>query len=169
MKHPMLIAVIGLALAGAVHAATAASPGVEATRQIQQVIHDFQTGIIKKDRALLTSLFYPGSNSWFAVATAPAYQALQQKFPGATRVKSGNYMEFITFVAGSPDSMEEKFSNIQIHTDGNIAAVYFDFVFLDKGKLNNKGSETWQLLHTADGWKINSIIYTLDPDMTQVK
>ncbi|WP_333679716.1 hypothetical protein [Dyella sp.] len=169
MKHRMLVAITGLALGGTVHAAATTSSNAEATQQIQQVIHDFQTGIIKKDRALLTSLFYPGSNSWFSVATAPVYQSLQQKFPGATRVRSGNYMEFIAFVAGSPDPMEEKFSNVQIHTDGNIAAVYFDFVYLDKGKLNNKGSETWQLLHTTEGWKINSIVYTLDPDMAQVK
>jgi hypothetical protein len=166
----MLFATATLALAGSAHAATAPNADIEkAKQQIQQVVQDFQTGIIKKDRALLTGLFYPASNSWFGVSTSPAYQALLQKFPGATRVRSGNYMEFIGFVTGNPDPQEEKFSNVQIHTDGNIAAVYFDFVYLDKGQLNNKGSETWQLLNTADGWKINSIIYTVDPDVSKVK
>ncbi|MBM7128154.1 hypothetical protein [Dyella mobilis] len=166
MKHVLLA--VGLAFAGSAHAAAAPNADIEkATQQIQQVVHDFQAGIIKKDRALLASLFYPGSNSWFSVATAPAYRAMQQKFPGTTRVHGGSYEDFIGFVTGNPDPQEEKFSNVMIHTDGNIAAVYFDFVYLDKGKLNNQGSETWQLLNTPDGWKINSIIYTMDPGVSK--
>jgi hypothetical protein len=169
MKRMLCIAA-GLLLAGSTHAATTMDGDTaKATQEIQQVVRDFQTGIVKKDRALLTSLFYPGSNSWFSVATTPVYQAAQQKFPGITRVKSGNYLEFISFVTGNPDPQEEKFSNVQIHTDGNIAAVYFDFVYLDKGQLNNRGSETWQLVNTSEGWKINSIIYTMDPDVSKMK
>ena len=50
-----------------------------------------------------------------------------------------------------------------IHTDGTIAAVYFDFVFNVDGKANNRGSETWQLVKAADGWRIASIVYSSAP------
>lgn len=56
-------------------------------------------------------------------------------------------------------------SNIVIHRDGTIAAVYFDFVFKSDGKINNAGSETWQLVKAADGWRIAAICYSSNPPM----
>jgi hypothetical protein len=37
-------------------------------------------------------------------------------------------------------------------------------VFLIDGKRNNVGSETWQLVHTGDGWKISAMAYSSYPD-----
>jgi hypothetical protein len=65
--------------------------------------------------------------------------------------------------------MEEKFSNVQIATDGAVASVYFDFVFLSDGKPQNRGSETWQLINTGSGWKINALVYSINLDPAQVK
>ncbi len=44
---------------------------------------------------------------------------------------------------------------------------YFDFVFNLDGKANNRGSETWQLVKAADGWRIASIIYSSEPPVQQ--
>jgi hypothetical protein len=54
-----------------------------------------------------------------------------------------------------------------IHTNGTIAAVYFDFVFNVDGKANNRGSETWQLVKAADGWRSASIICSSEPPVQQ--
>lgn len=51
------------------------------------------------------------------------------------------------------DASYKKTINV-IHTDGTIAAVYFDFVFKIDGKAENRGSETWQLVKAVGGWRI---------------
>lgn len=55
---------------------------------------------------------------------------------------------------------------MRILTDGTIASVYFNFVFLIDGKPENQGSETWQLVKTGDGWKIAAITtYSSNPSV----
>lgn len=49
-------------------------------------------------------------------------------------------------------------SDVRINTDGTIASVYFDFIFLIDGKEQNRGSEIWVLVKGADGWKIATIV-----------
>jgi hypothetical protein len=70
-------------------------------------------------------------------------------------------------VSATTKSFDPEHSNVVIHTDGTIAAVYFDFVFNVDGKANNRGSETWQLVKSADGWRIASIIYSSEPPVQQ--
>jgi hypothetical protein len=52
---------------------------------------------------------------------------------------------------------------VQINSDGTIASVYFDFIFLSDGKETNHGSEAWQLVKGTDGWNIAAITYSSNP------
>jgi hypothetical protein len=74
-----------------------------------------------------------------------------------------NYTDFVKFVSSSKMSLEPKHFNLQTHSDGTIAAVYFDFVFLINGKPENRGSETWQLVKGPEGWRIAAITYSSTP------
>ena len=67
-------------------------------------------------------------------------------------------------MSGAKQPIEEQFENVRIHTDGAVAAVYFDFVFLVDGRRNNVGSESWQMVHTNDGWRISAMAYSSYPD-----
>ena len=78
-----------------------------------------------------------------------------------------SYRDFAKLVSTTPKRFDPEHSNVVIHTDGTIAAVYFDFVFNVDGKANNRGSETWQLVKAADGWRIASIIYSSEPPVQQ--
>jgi opacity protein-like surface antigen len=167
MKTLLLAALGFLLLAGSAHAATADAAASEA--QIKLVIDSFQSAIIKKDKAALSALFLPANNSWIAVPTEATYRVVHGKHPKARRFMPGSYTEFVDFVAASPERMEEKFSNVNIETDGAVASVYFDFVFLSNGEQQNHGSETWQLINTGSGWKINALVYSINVDPAQVK
>ena len=70
-------------------------------------------------------------------------------------------------LSATPNSFDPEHSNVVIHTDGTIAAVYFDFVFNVDGKANNRGSETWQLVNAADGWRIASIVHSSETPAQQ--
>jgi hypothetical protein len=157
-------------LTGPAHAATAAGTAAsDATNQIKRVIDNFQTAIARKDKAGLNALFLPANNSWIAVPAEETYRVVHAKHPKARRFMPGNYTEFVDFIAASPERMQEKFSNVKIETDGAVASVYFDFVFLANGRQQNHGSETWQLINTGNGWKINALVYSINVDPAQVK
>lgn len=156
----------GLACSGLTVAARAAEP-VDAQAQIEQVVERFQAAIIAHDKVALESMFIAEGGSWFEVLGEDAYQRIKAKKPGLSRVHADNYRRFAAFVGDSKQGIEEKFSNVRIHTDGAVASVYFDFVFLVDGKANNVGSETWQLVHTGEGWKISAMAYSSYPDRTR--
>jgi hypothetical protein len=76
----------------------------------------------------------------------------------------GNYEQFAKFVSEAPKPIEETFRNLRIETDGTVGTVYFDYQFLADGKVQNHGVETWQLVHTKDGWKISAMLYSVIMD-----
>ncbi len=169
MKTLLLVTLALAAMIGLANTAVAADTEINAaTKQIEQVVSHFQTAIINKDKAALTALFLPANNSWIAVPTEATYRVVHAKHPKAPRFMPGSYTEFVDFVTASPERMQEQFSNVKIETDGAVASVYFDFAFLSNGKQENHGSETWQLINTGNGWKINALIYSINLDPAKV-
>lgn len=107
------------------------------------------------------------ANLLLNVLTDSAYARARAKSSTAQKVRVSNYKDFANLVSTTPKSFDPEHSNVAIHTDGTIAAVYFDFVFNVDGKANNRGSESWQLVKAADGWRIASIIYSSEPPVEQ--
>jgi hypothetical protein len=85
------------------------------------------------------------------------------KKPGIAKIRVGTYEEFVNFVSNSKVRLEPRHSHVKILSDGTIAAAYFDFEFMIDGKLENRGSETWQLVKGPEGWRIAAITYSSDP------
>jgi hypothetical protein len=134
---------------------------------IEQVMNQYHSAILAHDGTALSTLFLPDANLWLNVLTDSAYARAQSKSATAQKIRLSNYRDFAKLVSTTPKSFDPEHSNVVIHTDGTIAAVYFDFVFNVDGKANNRGSETWQLVKAADGWRIASIIYSSEPPVQQ--
>ena len=131
--------------------------------QIEQVVAQFQAAIIAHDQAALEALFIAEGGSWFQVT--PEQSRVMSLV--RSRVHADDFHHFATFIGTSKQPIEEKFSNVRILTDGAIASVYFDFSFLVGGKVNNVGSEAWQLVNTDEGWKISAMAYSSYPSRTR--
>lgn len=131
-----------------------------AQAQIEQVVEQFQAAIIAHDKTALEGMFVAEGGSWFQVTPEQSRVVSLVR----SRVHADDFRHFAAFVGNSKQPIEEKFSNVRIQTDGAIASVYFDFSFLVDGKVNNMGSETWQLVNTGDGWKISAMAYSSYPD-----
>ncbi len=129
--------------------------------EVQQVVDTFRRSIIAKDRATLENLFVPNGSSWFEVLSDRVYARLKGKDPKTTKLMPGGYKEFASYIGSAKQRIEEKFSNVRIDTDGSIATVYFNYVFLIDSKESNRGNETWQLLNTGDGWRISALSYSV--------
>lgn len=165
MKTWVSTAILLIGLAGTATAARAADTGTDTARaQVAQVVERFKAAIIAHDQAGLEALFVPEGGAWFEVLGEDAFRQIKARKPDLSRVHADGYRHFAAWVGSSKQPVEERFSNVRILTDGAVAAVYFDFVFLLDGKRNNVGSETWQLVHTNDGWKISAMAYSSYPD-----
>lgn len=166
MNKHLLSTVLFAGLAGLAVVGQARADGSDQAR-IEQVIRRFQAAIVAHDQQGLEALFVPDGGSWFEVLGEDAFRRIKARKPDLSRVHADSYRHFAASMGGARQAVEEKFQNVRIHTDGAVASVYFDFVFLIDGKRNNVGSETWQLVHTNDGWKISAMAYSSYPDRTR--
>ena len=130
---------------------------------IEQVMQQYHAAILAHDGTKLSSLFLPDPNLWLNVLTDSAYARAKAKSATAQKVRVSNFRDFAKLVSSTTKLFDPEHSNVVIHTDGTIAVVYFDFIFNVDGKANNRGSETWQLVKAADGWRIASMIYSSEP------
>ena len=78
------------------------------------------------------------------------------------RFSSSNPVEFIDGIVNGKDAIEEKFDNDRIDMDGDIGLVYFDYSFNFGGYRANWGKESWHMVRMPTGWKINSVIWTME-------
>ena len=148
-----------------VDATTEANPGKTATAQIQEVIEVFRTSIINRDQAAFKRLFLHPGITWQSVKSDEALRRVRQKSPTASKLTVDTTKTPSSFIAGivaDKDRSEETFDNVKIDTDGDIASVHFDYAFLRNGKETNHGQEAWHLLRTPDGWKIASVIWSIN-------
>lgn len=134
------------------------------TQAINKVIADFQLALKTKDTRLLSTLVLNSNILFDAPGTvrdvAFAHEKYDTTYDG---LRAGGYHSFARFIEDSKQSVEEKFYNVKITQDGNVAWVMFDYEFLEGGKAQNYGVEMWQMMKVAgDKWKIASVMWTMN-------
>ena len=113
------------------------------------------------------SLFFsdkPEEVTWQSVVDDPSLDAIKLTRPQAIKARrrpDNNFVAFIDGVVASEGSVEEKFSDIRVDTDGEVASVSFDYVYISGQTATNSGREKWLLVRTEQGWKIASVVYTI--------
>ena len=154
---------IAMCLAGPAHAADQASTGARAAdvAAIHAVVEQFKAAIIARDGKTLGSLFLQDHNSWLSVPDEAAWAKIKARNAKARKVFPSTWKEFTEFVRTSSKPIEERFYNVRVDTNGTVASVWFDFDFLEDGKVTNRGSESWQMVRAEDGWKISSMLYSM--------
>lgn len=128
--------------------------GLTAQKQdkaIQSVINRFFEGMTKGDTLLLKS----------ACTENPLMQTYMAGQDGNLQVFTEPFSEFVAFV-GAPrkDTFLEKIEFGAIHAEKSLASVWTPYEFYLNGKLRHCGTNSFQLVKTPDGWKIQYIIDT---------
>ena len=136
------------------------------TVDVQHVIDAYHEAVLAHDGTRLASLFIPQGSTWLNVLSDGAYARAKAKSPAAEKIRVGSYTDFAKLVSASKASFNPTHTHLQENSDGTIASVYFDYVFLVDGKEQNRGSETWVLVKGADGWRIAAITYSSNPEMS---
>lgn len=164
MKRLLTALLVFGASAAPLHAATP----VEELAAIGQVVETFRLSLINKDPVSFMKLFYNDTIPWIGVITDTSLarakaEKKDPKQPDPNKLyASGNPRKFIEGFAKIPDKVEETFDNIRIDTDGDVAQVWFDYSFQFNGYRANWGKEAWHVVRTADGWKISSVIWSME-------
>jgi len=130
---------------------------------VQHVMDAYREAVISHDGARLAALFLPQGSAWLNVLSDEAYALAKAKSPDAVKVRLGSYADFARLVSTAKGTFNPTHSHLQMSSDGTIASVYFDFVFLIDGKEQNRGSEAWQLVKGSEGWRIAAISYSSHP------
>jgi hypothetical protein len=161
MKPILFTLSLAALCATSLHAkAATADPGAADRAQIQQLIEHFKAAIRGHDGDAMRGLFFPGG-SWLQGLDTASLAAVRSKHAKAEQFSPGNYQQFAKFVGTAPKPIEEVFDNVRIETDGTVGTVFFDYRFLADGEQTNHGVETWQLVHTEQGWKISAMLYSV--------
>lgn len=133
-------------------------------KQIEAVIEAFRTSIITKDKARFVELFLHDKVTWQSVEGDESLRLMRQNRPEAEKLRldaNKNHLSFIHRIVTDPARREEKFWNVDIRTDGDIASVFFDYSFHTDDRETNRGKEAWHLVNTGESWKIASVIYSV--------
>lgn len=141
-------------------------------KAIKKVIHTFEQTIQDKDKEGFLALFLDPQKPMVAVVTEEGFEmrkALTEKY---NKEENKNLVATRTFTLMPEKAIDlsvkrkqvsrENISNVEITTDGNIANVYFDYEFMVGDKRQNWGRESWQLVQTANGWRIASVVYSIE-------
>src|ERR1700733_11234261 len=133
------------------------------TVDVEHVMDAYHEAVITHDGSRLAQLFIPKDSMWLNVLSDQAYAQAKAKSPDAVKVRVGSVTDFAKVVSTSKASFNPTHTHVQVNSDGAIASVYFDFVFLIDGKEQNRGSETWVLVKGDNGWRIAAITYSSNP------
>ncbi|WP_426103964.1 hypothetical protein [Massilia sp. TSP1-1-2] len=150
--------------------ATFAAPSYAASKagdreSIEQIVETFRVSIIKKDKTSFMKLFYSDKIPWIGVTTdkSLAWAKAHKPKPDMQDLKkifaADNPQKFIDNIEAGD---EEKFENVRIDSDGDVAQVWFDYSFNFNDYKANWGKEAWHLVRTDAGWKISSVIWSME-------
>jgi hypothetical protein len=136
-------------------------------RAVADVVERFRVALLNKDKASYMRLFFssdPRDIGWQAVLDDPSLSQVRARNPEAVKAArraERSFVSLIDSVVASKTAEEETMSNVAVDTDGEVAAVAFDYSYLSDHRVTNWGREQWQLVRTEAGWKIFSVIYTV--------
>jgi hypothetical protein len=120
-------------------------------KAIKAVINQFFEGMEKGDTALLKK----------TCTSQPVFQTYMADRDGKWQVFTEDFSEFVTFV-GTPskDKYDEKIEFEAVMSEQSLASVWTPYKFYLNGKISHCGTNSFQLIKTDEGWKIQYILDT---------
>jgi hypothetical protein len=120
------------------------APGAE-EQAILRPINALFAGIAARDPAAINAQLLPGGS-----ATSVTEQ------PDGTRVTQRRpWAEVLARFQPGPEKFEERLTDPAIETDGRVAMVWGDYVFLIDGKVSHCGIDHFDLVRDNGAWKIS--------------
>ncbi|AEI49240.1 nuclear transport factor 2 family protein [Runella slithyformis] len=108
-------------------------------------------GMKKSDSTLVRQSLMPGAR----------LESVTKNKAGEVAVRSDSFEGFLKSIGkATPGDLDERLSAVNIRIDGEMATAWTPYKFYYKGNFSHCGVNAFQLIKTAAGWKILSIIDT---------
>ena len=157
----VFIALLTCALAGQ---ALAQGPGYNSNAddlaKISSLLEEFRQDIIHKDAYALTKLLLNPNVLFHSSDDQKDVDSARKRNAQFDGIGPSQLDGFATFLSTSKDTLQEKVHNVEIHQDGNLGLVTFNYEFVINGKVANSGVEHWQVRKIDGQWKILSVTWT---------
>lgn len=149
MKKKLLFSMVLMAVGSLVYAQSAEENA--AKLPIQQLFE----GMKKSDSSLVRQTLMVGAK----------LEGITKTPSGEMSVRSDSFEGFLKSIGkATPGDLDERLSSIEIRIDGDLATAWTPYQFYYKGNFSHCGVNAFQLIKTAKGWKIWSIIDTRRKD-----
>jgi hypothetical protein len=120
-------------------------------KAIKTTINRFFEGVEKGDTALLKSTCTAGM----------VLQTFMADKAGTMQVYTEELADFLNMIATpTSDKYEERIRFKAIHAEKSLASVWTPYSFFINGKRSHCGTNSFQLVKMAEGWKIQYILDT---------
>lgn len=120
-------------------------------KAIKTVINRFFEGMEKGDTVLLKS----------TCTSTMVLQTYMADKEGNMQVYTKNFADFVAMVGShGTDRYDERIRFETIHAEKSLASVWTPYSFYINGKRSHCGTNSFQVVKTAEGWKIQYIIDT---------
>lgn len=122
-------------------------------KAITEKVNLFFKVLETKDTVLYNTLVYPNAQIW---TIRPQQDTL--------KIGMRNFSADMISLAAMKTVIEERPMSYDIKIHSNIAIVWAPYTLSLSGKFSHCGVDVFTLLKAADGWKIVSTVYSVEPD-----
>lgn len=134
--------------------------------QLKAVVQAFMRCIREQDHSAFLELFYHENTPWLGKFDESSESIASANNPDVINrmgVFDISKQTFINSMVTPPRGLhfKETFTNLDIDTDGHVAAVSFDYELHVNDNPIKSGRELWQLIKTNLGWKIVSVVHSI--------
>lgn len=151
MKSPAAFAATLLASAlGVGFAVQPAAAQTPEEREVLEVVARLFDGMRTADSAKVRSVFHPDARLIRAGVRN-----------GQPAVSVSGIDGFVVAVGGATDVWDEKLYDPVVRIDGNLASVWTEYTFHQGSRFSHCGVDSFQLVRTAEGWKVISLADTM--------
>ena len=128
--------------------------------KIRSVLEEFRQDLIHKDGYAITKLILNPDVLFHHINNQEEVDGARKQNAQFDGIGPSELDGFVKLLATSKDKLEEKFYNIEIHQDGDLGLVTFNYDFVINDKVHHSGIEHWQLCKIDGQWKILSVTWT---------
>lgn len=116
-------------------------------QSILAMVHDFQKGMVTKDRALLMRLFKEPSTP---VTGRDGEDLISQTAE-----------QFVDYIITSDEKIEEKLHDIHISVLQGVALMSCKYEYIEDNIVQGEGIEIWIIRKTNSGWRIETFLWAV--------
>lgn len=120
-------------------------------KEVEKVIASLFEGMKTKNTELLQAAFHPEASMQTVIAGEEG-----------AKLGSNSVQDFVNRISNTPATtqLDERILEYQVKIDGDMAAAWTPYRFYVNDNFSHCGVNSFQLIKTAEGWKITYIIDT---------